>query len=144
MTAAASTIKRVNNWPQLLNATIEASRNIPFTWEEQNCCFWPANVVEVLTGVDVAVDFRRKATSAAAVRKLLKQKGGVANLAAEVLPRYGLRPVPVSMAKRGDVVLALTEHGHAGGICLGADCAFPGPNGLTFLRLLNCSHAFAI
>lgn len=140
--ATPASIKRVSNWPQLLNQTIEASRSVPFSWESQNCCFWPANVVEVLTGVDFAADFRKKASSAAAVRRLLKQHGGVANLAAEVLPRYGLRPVPVAMAKRGDVVVAFTPRGHAGGICLGAECAFPGQTGLTFLRLSDCSHAF--
>lgn len=100
-------------------------------------------MVEVLTGVDVAAKFRQKAISAATVRRLVKQNGGVANLASKTLVAAGMTAVPVPLAKRGDVVLAETSMGHAGGICLGANCAFPGVDGLMFLPLSSCSHAFS-
>lgn len=137
------TTKRRPTWTQILNQQVEMARNTPFSWTEQNCCFWPAKVIEAMTGVDVAAGFRKNATSAVAVRRIVKRYGSVANIAAQVMPAHGFPAIPVTAAKRGNVVLRDTPHGYAGGVCLGAICAFPGSTGLYFSRLSECSHAFA-
>ena len=123
----------------LLLDYVECCRLRPFAWGRHDCALFAAGAVLTLTGHDPAADARGAYTTEWGALRWLKRQGmTLRELAAQ---RLG-EPRPVLLARRGDLVW-LPDPG-ALGVCLGHDCAFPGPAGLEFRPLADCACCWRI
>lgn len=135
---------RCDNWPGKLDLFIEEKRAQPFHWERNNCAFFAADWVALLTGVDLASSYREQVTSVRSAVKLMRNGGGLLDLATAPLARWNCPQVPVAYARRGDLVTTETKHGPAFGVFLGHCGAFAGPAGLTFVPCDQLTQAWRI
>lgn len=121
---------RRENWPTELANYIEKRSKMPFAWGTNDCCTFACSWIHILVGFDPSTEFNYATARQAA--KLLKDEGGVEAIAAKICAQWGWPECPPLQAARGDVVLVDTPKGAALGICLGARCAFPGMDGVTY------------
>lgn len=135
---------RCDNWPRKLDWFIEEKRTQPFHWERNNCAFFAADWVAMVTGVDLAASYRDEVTGARAAVRLMRREGGLVGLATDALGRWNCPRVGVRYARRGDLVTTETKHGPAFGVFLGHCSAFAGPGGLTFLSSEHITQAWRI
>lgn len=125
-------MRRYEDWPKRLAAAIEAARERPFRWGEHDCALFAASVVEAITGVDPAVQWRGRFDSRAKAAHYLAERGGLGTVVTAALGA----PLPyVTLAQRGDVVMVDTEEGPALGVCNGAHAACAGPEGLALVPM---------
>lgn len=136
-------MKRKSNWPRLLTLFLEEKRDLPFDWATNNCAFFAADWVCILTDTDPAAELRGKVTNAASAAKVLGAASTV-DLGDEILAALECPRVPILTARRGDVCAHDTEHGPALGVCLGAQVAFAGKNGVETFPLAECVAAWRI
>ena len=128
------------DWPDRLEAAIEAARLRPFSWGEHDCAGFAADVVLAISGVDPMAALRGSYTTQHAAVRLMARGGGLANMTTAALGE----PCAMGLVGRGDVVLACTPLGPSLGICLGVECAFVGPDGLVMLRRSRCEQGWRI
>jgi len=128
-------ISRCSDWPERLNAVIEAARHRPFAWGAHDCALFAADAIRAMTGIDPAHDWRgRYHGMRAAVR--LKRRSGCTDwlhLFRTQAARWGLPDIAPDRAQRGDVVALALPNDPVIGICVGARIAAPGWHGLLFL-----------
>jgi hypothetical protein len=103
-------LPKPHNWrEQHFHNFILENAHKPFVWGENDCCLFPANAIQAISGVDLADDFRgryRDEASAFALIKSLTGGSSVADAAAYCAHKHGLveHEFPL-MAKRGDLVV---------------------------------------
>lgn len=133
---------RQPDWPARLHAYIERRRRMPFRWGVHDCCQFARRAAEALRGTDPA--------AALALKPYRSSSGAAANLrrlgGAEALPGLcGLAEIRVKLAQRGDLVCTDDARGRpALGVCVGAESAFPGDQGLVFIATLACRRAWRV
>lgn len=110
---------------ELLIAFIETHRDKSFEWATWDCCQFVGQWIYELTGKDYRAGFSY--SSEAQARELLGSSGGLIALVSSFL-----KPIHVSRAMKGDIVLANDASGAALGICLGVNSAHVGPKGLVY------------
>jgi hypothetical protein len=133
-------LKRFEDWPARLDAAIDSARVKPFAWGGHDCALFAADVVLAITGKDFGAQWRGSYHSAAQAMRRLRPHGGLPGLVTKVLGD----PVKTEQAMRGDVVLMCGEQGPTLGICLGANCAFTGLEGLVFVTLRECEQVWHV
>jgi hypothetical protein len=127
-------VKRVQDWPRRLAEEIEQARTQPFDWGRCDCALFAADVVQALTGKDLAAPFRGLYDSRhGAARALLAL--GYACLEDAATAALGVPRASPALAQRGDVVMVKTAEGPALGICNGSVAACAGPDGLSFVPM---------
>jgi hypothetical protein len=131
---------RHEDWPKRLQGLINESERKPFAWGSHDCCLFAARAVEVITGIDHAATLRGTYSTALEAARILQARGGVRGIATAALGDE----IPCLTAQRGDIVLIESDHGEALGVCLGADCAVPGPDSLTRVPLLSILAAWRV
>jgi hypothetical protein len=95
-------LRRVAGWEERLEALWLARQATPFTWGVHDCCMWAADVVQAVTGVDLAGEQRGQYDSAETGAVVLAEVGGVLGLAwTRLSPVADL--VPIALATAGDV-----------------------------------------
>ncbi len=97
-------LTRKQNWPQLLREAIEEKKHSRFQPGTHDCCISACDIVEKMTGVDVAAEFRGY-TDKEGMQATLAEHGGVEMIAESVMIEYGCSEIPPSMAQRGDFLL---------------------------------------
>lgn len=128
-------LTRLPDWPQRLDAAIEAARSRCFAYGEFDCYLFAADTVLAITGVDLAASFRGQYDSPVSAARILAGYGSMEAIATSLLGE----PVHPARARRGDVVLAQLpipdgETGDCAGVCTGHYFAFAQPQGLGFVR----------
>jgi len=123
-------MSRCSNWPTELARFIAERRERPFDWATNNCCFFACDWLRILTGRDLAADFRSQVSSALDAKRLLAAGGGLDAMAASVFAANGWSECEPQFAQRGDIVEVQTETGPALGICVGSYSVFAGEAGL--------------
>lgn len=116
------------DWPRRLSEYIEAARFTPFEWGTHDCCVFCDDAVMAMTGESRMAALRGAYASARAAAGLIKRAGGLVAITSRHLgqPAFG-------NARRGDVVMFESlGHGPALGICIGAQFAAAGPDGVAF------------
>jgi hypothetical protein len=138
-------MSRFEDWPQRLDAAVEAARTRAFAWGSFDCCLWAADVALAITGEDPAAIYRGAYHDEAGAAALIAQHGSLAALVTALLGP----PIHPAWAHRADLVLAhLTlEGGGTGdsvGVCLGHHCAFTRRQGLVFVPRVKVSAAWKV
>lgn len=138
--------RRHVNWPEKLNAAIDAVRATPFAWGSHDCCMFACSVINELIGVDPAADLRGAYRTRLGAARVLKRLGGVEGIAETRTAAHGFAALPSpAFAQRGDLVLADTAgEGPALGICVGGAVAFSALVGLTFRKVGECRKAWRV
>jgi hypothetical protein len=125
-------LKRREDWPERLLQAVEARREKPFAWGENDCALFAADCVLAMTGEDLARAFRGRYDSARGALRVLRGLGA-RDLAQAVMGSLG-EPIAPALARRGDVVQFETEsEGPALGVCLGNLAAAAGPQGVAWV-----------
>ncbi len=131
---------RIEGWEARLAEAVEAARGLPFGWGQHDCAIWAFDVRRALTGADAAAAWRGRYRTARGARMVLRRHLGAASHAEAATAILGPPLASVLQAQRGDIVLARD----AFGVCLGRDCAFLAPEGLTFLALTETETAWRV
>jgi len=132
---------RYQDWPLRLDAYVTARLHRPFAWGTQDCCQFARGAVKTQTGADPAKGWGLRPYKAA--RGAIGQLARLGGL--EKLPeRAGMQPVPVLMARRGDLVLVPNETHPALGVVVGSKVAYPGKEGLIYVTLKMCTAAWRV
>lgn len=141
---------RTINWESRLNEYIDKCRSRSFSWGEWDCGLFVADCLQIILGVDFGMEWRgryhdEKGAAAVMARHYVETVEQVFDIVAARHASF-FRPVPVSAARRGDVVAFDTpKNGPALGICLGDKCAFPNiSGGLAFVKLGRCRRAWSV
>ena len=134
-------MRRHDNWPTLLVAFIEERRHAPFAWGSNDCCLFAADWIRRACGVDFAEGLRGTYDSALSAARVLRNQGGVFDLAAL---RAGLERKPVELVQRGDVVGFEVPGGVALGVCLGSVGAVVGATVLEFPDMTRACAAWKV
>lgn len=134
---------RLPDWPARLAAAVVQRLPMPFAWGGNDCAAWVADAVAAMHGHDTLHELRAPARADARQAHRAVRRGGGFGAA---LARAGLRPVAPALAQRGDVVL-LPVAGQplpALAICLGAEAAAPGPQGLAMVPMAHALAAWRV
>jgi hypothetical protein len=133
---------RREGWERRLLAVIEAARAKPYALGEHDCFRLACQTVEALTGVDRWPEFAGYRTRREAMRKLAEH-GSTFEAAGDWF--FGAPRVDVRLARRGDICCVQTVDGEKHlGVCLGAEVALLGPEGLAYTPLLTCRCAWRV
>lgn len=131
-------MKRLEDWPERLAAYVDAHRDTPFRWGQNDCATFAAGAVEAITGhpmevpiVESAQDYARFVADLGALRE-------------HVTDHLGEPLASPAFAQRGDVVLLLVDGRDSLGVCIGAQVAAPGPTGLLVVPLSRASTAWRV
>jgi hypothetical protein len=127
-------MNRAANWPKLLAEFIDDRRDVPFAWGKADCCLFAADWVRLATDLDPAADLRGKYNSGLGARRIIKRSGGLDVMVARALLPLGFREVALSLAGRGDIIVRDSGDGDCAGVVMGAQSAFVGRDGLSFIN----------
>lgn len=106
----------------------------PFEWGKLDCALFAADAVELMTGEDLASEFRGKYDSEEGAQKALSAANGgglVGVLNAK------LEPVNKEFCQRGDVVLFKTETGPTTGIYWHGGAFSTSPTGVKYFDAIH-------
>jgi hypothetical protein len=150
--------QRRADWPERLAEVVKVATGRPFSWGENDCALFAADCAMAMTGVDPLAHVRGEYSSELGAARVLRRLGcdDVAQLADQVI---GAR-IDVGFAQRGDWLMIEEERvagnalttADAGrrktvcalGVCLGAQGAFHGPDGMGHVRTLACRAAWPV
>ncbi len=128
---------RLEGWDQRLHEIIEAARYTPYVLGEHDCFRLACRVVEALTGDNRWPMFCGYRTEREALAALAVYGSSFVNAGDKFFGDH----VDTKLARRGDVLGYMDSHGkwHLG-VCVGADMALLGPDGLMFqpLSMAKC------
>lgn len=108
-------LQRKEHWATRdLHEFLVSRAHAPFVWGANDCCLFPADAVQAMTGVDLADDFRGKYSDEDSAFALIEAVTGstapretaIADAAAWCAAKHGLKEWPMPLyAKRGDLVV---------------------------------------
>lgn len=128
---------RHEDWPERMADKLREWRAKPFEWGLADCVIFVADMVQAMTGCDLAEKVRGRYASEFGARRQILEHGGDL---AELLTRKLGAPVAVNFAQRGDIVMS----GGNLGICVGPSGAFVTPAGLIYIDLADCSACWKV
>jgi len=127
---------RLNDWPEQLAKAIRDAQAFD---QDYYCLTFAADCVQAMTDVDYLTDYRGL--------NLDEAKDKFSHTAHRSFYHYLVstfgKPVPLSFAKRGDLVVQ-TEPEMSVGICLGQNTAFVADGGLTYQPTLAQRWCFRV
>jgi len=97
------TLQRLPDWRLRLGQIIESARELEFEWGIFDCALHVSNCVRAMTGVDPAANYRDTYFDEAGAAQIYGTS--FADFIASQAAALGLQEVPVTFARRGDVVL---------------------------------------
>ncbi|UGO51432.1 hypothetical protein QJV44_gp18 [Serratia phage vB_SmaS_Tlacuache] len=101
------------DWQEKLLEQVVLREKVKFEWGKHDCCLFAADVVQAMTGVDYASEFRGKYSTEIGAKRLLA-KAGEDGLTGVLDGKFA--QVDLSYVQRGDLVLVQTDAGPALGI----------------------------
>lgn len=128
---------RREDWPEALAAKILEWQQIPFVWSETDCVAFIIDVVFAMTGREIVNRSRGTYDSEFGALRGIRNYGD--SLAGLVCERFGA-PIGVGFAQRGDVLMFENNLG----VCVGQSGAFRTPEGLAYIDLMRCAHAWRV
>lgn len=132
-------MNRKHDWQLRLEAFARERARMPFAWGSNDCALFAADAVEAITGERLCEELRGHATAKEAMR-VLRAVGGVRGVATRALGE----PIPVLMAKVGDVVVIEAGKREALAICNGGTAIATGPNGMAAVPMVQARAAWRV
>lgn len=139
-------VKRFPNWPARLLEAIAEKANTRFSPGEHDCCISACDIIERMTGTDIAANFRHYHTKKEML-STLEEHGGVKAIAERVMREYDCEEIGISLAGRGDMALLDIIGGDTLGIVDmdGIHAVAPGAKGWEHVPIkVNASRAWRI
>lgn len=137
-------MRRAEDWPERLANFIEARRERPFAWGDQDCVSLAADAVLAMTGLDLLEPHRGAYETEDEADAILVAAGGIEALLADLAGRIGLPDRPVKRAQRGDLVMVRVGNHEVAGIVNGTNVAVPGLDRVQFVPLRTIVRAWAV
>lgn len=132
--------QRVRDWQSRLADCLAERMRRPFVWGQQDCVLFAADCVEAVLGEDPAADVRGTYSTARGASRVLRQRGGLAAIAAAAL---GSEIAP-QLAQPGDVGLLSNAGQPCLGVWGGGAWYAPGADGLTSFPLESATRAWRV
>lgn len=133
---------RREGWEGRLFALLDAARARPYVLGEHDCFRVACQVVEALTGADRWPEFAGYTTKREAMARMAEH-GATFEAAFDWF--FGAAHVSPRFARRGDICAVQTDDGEKHlGVCIGAEVALLGPEGLRHVPLLACQCAWRV
>lgn len=134
---------RQQNWEILLDTYITVNKNVFFDYGESDCVRFCARWIMNATGKKVLKGILYRGVKSG--ERILKDGGGLWNLTTKQMQEIGNKEIPVTLAKRGDIIGIMTlAHGESVGICTGRNIVSPGDDGLVFLPMSEAHRAWEV
>jgi len=135
-------LTRLPCWQSALDDFLTAHRERRFQYGVWDCCLFACDAIEVMTGVDVAVQFRGRYHSRTEALRAIRDYAGevsVRAVAERVTEAYAMPQVHILRARRGDVALIRRPRDYSLGIVAlnGTDVVTVTPQGLQRIALSN-------
>ncbi len=135
-------LTRLPGWQSALDRFLTAHRETRFQYGVWDCCLFACDAIEVMTGVDVAAQFRGRYHSRTEAQRAIRGYSGeasVRSVAERVTGAYAMPQVDILRARRGDVVLIRRPRDYSLGIVAlnGTDVITVTPHGLQRIALSN-------
>lgn len=129
-------MKRKENWVNLFNNFVEEHRHKHFVRGVNDCAIFAANAIYILTGKDLAIDFRALYKNKQQANNILNEKGYI-DLEAVADDRLGSAYSLPTRAQRGDCVLVEINSEKALAIVdlSGKRAVTTGKNGLEYIKM---------
>lgn len=131
-------MKRREDWPEQLAAYLDERRDVPFAWGRQDCASFAGGAVAAMTGEAPTIP---EVQSAEAYARFLRDHGPIDALVDLTL---GDRLASPAFAQRGDVVLLDLDGRDTLGVCLGAEAAAPGLDGMLTVPMAAARAAWRV
>lgn len=133
-------MSRLRDWQSRLSRCIAARLSKRFAWGEHDCVLFAADCIEACTGVDPAAEMRGTYSDAAGAARLVKNRGGMAAIAAahcgsEVLP---------ALAQTGDIGLVFNDGRECLAVCGGSTWHAPSAAGVVALPMQQALRAWRV
>jgi hypothetical protein len=129
---------RTEGWENLLAKHIAEAYDNPFKWGEHDCALWCAEWIRQLTGIDLAIDWRRQYSTEDELEALLRTRGY--RTPEDIADALGKEKL-LHMAQRGDILLHPCG---TLGICTGVKGVFITEIGVLTERTTKCLKAWGI
>lgn len=141
-------ITRREDWEVRLFAEIQARQHLVFDFKKHDCCRSGAALVKAMTDHDLMKGLRGYRSAAGAVRMISENGGDLFDIVKRRCAQAGWKQIPVSQARRGDIVFTRTPPmdtiDAAIGVVVGHKATFPGGRGWEQLGLGEVSAAFNV
>ena len=103
-------LRRFPDWPTRLLAAIDEKAGTRFSPGIHDCCISACDIVERMTGEDIAARFRGY-SGKEEMLATLETHGGVESIAETVMKEHGCGEIPIALAGRGDMSMLDTPDG---------------------------------
>ena len=100
-------LQRFQDWPERLHRMIESATQLSFEWGVFDCALHVGNCMRAIVGVDPAANYRGKYSDEAGAAAIYG--ASLQDFAAGVFAELACPEVPVTFARRGDVVFIDNE-----------------------------------
>jgi hypothetical protein len=110
---------RFPDWPARLDAFVTRNKDERFRYGRMDCCLFVCDAIEIMTGIDPAIDFRGTYGSRAEALQAMRRHTGsssVRKVVEHVTARHGMGKVPVLRLQRGDIALIKRPRDYSLGI----------------------------
>lgn len=136
---------RPEDWPTRLYDFLEEVREQPFAWGSRDCALTACDWIKALTGIDPAADLRGTYSTALGAARVMKERGGLEQIARDACAMHRWPEVRPAFARRGDITLYDTDSGPALGVCDGAKSVFIHyKSGVVLIRTMDCRIAWRV
>jgi len=135
---------RISNWPRALADYVSAREREPFAWGRHDCILFACGAIDAIIGKDPAHHWRGAYSTALQAARIFKAWGGFEEMVATIAGAEGFDEQPVTMARRGDLVLLQQDRWPAAGVCLGVLSAFVGKEHLIMVKTAACSRSWRV
>ena len=142
-------LTRLPGWQGALDGFLTANRETRFEYGAWDCCLFACNAIQVMTGVDVAVQFRGRYHSRTEAFRAIRDYASspsVQAVAGRVTEAYAMPQVDILRARRGDVVLIRRPRDYSLGIVAlnGTDVVTVTPQGLQRIGLSTALYGWRV
>lgn len=131
---SAPALQRLAGWELRLDAAIDAYRARPYRLGTSDCLRLACDAIEAVTGQAHWHLFAGRYDDKATALRLIRTWGRTWSEAFGAF--FGVEPLPPLLARRGDIVTYIDREPHLG-VCVGAEVALYGPEGLVFVPLAD-------
>jgi len=134
-------MSRLPDWPERLELVLDAHRDAPFEWGENDCLLFAGRAIEAVTGDNPAQAVQGTYSTARGATKALWARGfkNVGDALADLYPE-----ISPAMAQRGDLAVVTEGEMTAAGVVVGERVAVLAPAGLAWVDLVSARRAFQV